>query len=447
MTTLPDPTDEFSFHSLSFSQRLRNAGARPGDSEETRLAKSLLVFATGLMSIASGVWLVLYWLTGPQLSSTLPFLFQILLAANLAYYIHSGNFTWFRFSQFALFLFFPFVAQWSMGNFISGSGVILWGLMAPIGAVFVMGLRESLPWFFAYIFFTALTGFFDYMLVDMGGSMDAATAVSLRTSVVFFALNFIAISAIVYAMLRFAFEEKARVQHKLEEAMALLTEEQGRSERLLLNILPDSVARRLKTENQTVADDFYSVTVMFADIVNFTQLASGMSAQAVFAMLNTVFCHFDELVEKHGLEKIKTIGDAYMVAGGLDARCKDPCARMADLALEMRDSLTALSTAAGMPLALRIGIGTGPVVAGVVGKKKFIYDLWGDTVNMASRLAGDSNPNAIQCDRRTHMHLERRYRFDERTSLRLKGKGEVIVYRLTSKVRRKGTRPAQSEKA
>ncbi|QID19877.1 adenylate/guanylate cyclase domain-containing protein [Nitrogeniibacter mangrovi] len=417
--------------------RLRNAGARPTDDDQTRQAKSLLVFATGLMSIATGLWLLLYWLTGPKLSSTLPFLFQILLAANLAYYIQSGNFRWFRFSQLALILFFPFVAQWSMGNFISGSGVILWGLMAPIGAVFVMGLRESMPWFFAYVFFTALTGVFDYLLADAGATLDAPSVVSLRTSVIFFALNFIAISGLVYALLRFAFEQKRVIQHRLEQAMTLLTEAQERSETLLLNILPEAVAARLKEHDQRVADDFYSVTVMFADIVGFTRMASALSAQEVFTMLNTVFCRFDDLVEQHGLEKIKTIGDAYMVAGGLDQRCADPCAAMADLALDMRDGLTELSDAVGLPLSLRIGISTGPVVAGVVGKKRFIYDLWGDTVNTASRLSTEGAPNAIQCDRRTHMHLERRYRFAERTSIRLKGKGEVIVYQLESRANRR----------
>jgi len=437
--------DDLSYYSQPFVARLRTAGARLSDSEETRQAKSLLVFATGLLSIATGLWLLLYWLTGPKLSSTLPFLFQVLLAANLAFYIHSGNFQWFRYSQLGLILFFPFVAQWSMGNFISGSGVILWALMAPVGAVFVLGLRESLPWFFAYIFFTALTGVFDFLLVDLSAPSLNAADVSLRTSVIFFALNFIAISGLVYALLRYAFDQKQRVRDQLEETMTMLTHEQIRSESLLLNVLPDSVAARLKNEGQRVADDFYSATVMFADIVGFTRIAGGLTAQEVFNMLNTVFSHFDDLCEKHGLEKIKTIGDAYMVAGGLDNRTKDPCAAMANLALEMQASLPALSQAVDIPLALRIGISTGPVVAGVVGKHKFIYDLWGDTVNMASRLSTEGGQSVIQCDRRTHMHLESRYRFGERTSIRLKGKGDVIVYRLEARL--PGRHQASAESA
>jgi len=444
MNPIRDIDDDLSYYSRPFMTRLREAGARPSDSEETRQAKSLLVFATGLMSVATGLWLLLYWLTGPKLSSTLPFLFQVLLAANLAYYVHSGNFQWFRFSQLGLILFFPFVAQWSMGNFISGSGVILWALMAPIGAVFVLGLRESLPWFFAYIFFTGLTGVFDFMLVDGSSALDGPPDLTLQTSVIFFALNFVAISGLVYALLRYAFDQKQRVRDQLEEAMGMLTREQVRSESLLRNVLPDSVAERLKVEGQRVADDFYSATVMFADIAGFTKIAGSLSAEEVFNMLNTVFSHFDDLVEEHGLEKIKTIGDAYMVAGGLDTRCKDPCAAMANLALAMQASLPALSEATKIPLALRIGISTGPVVAGVVGKHKFIYDLWGDTVNMASRLSSEGAHGVIQCDRRTHMHLEARYRFGERTSIRLKGKGDVIVYRLEARLPRRRQAPTES---
>ena len=415
---LPRPT---------FRQRLQAAGVEPGDSEELQLSKTLLVFATGLVCVASGVWLLLYWVIGPQLPSTLPFVYQVTLATNLAIFIGSGNFNWFRISQLALFLFFPFIAQWSMGNFITASGLILWGLLAPIGAVLCLGTREAAPWFLAYMFLIGLTGFFDYYLADF--TPQTASAVSIRTSVVFFALNFAAISCMVFALLRFAIREKRLAQERLQETHRLLAIEQERSERLLLNILPGPVAQRLKDSDQTIADGFAEVSVMFADIVNFTRIASGMSAEAVFSMLNAVFSRFDHLAEARGLEKIKTIGDAYMVAGGLNAGCAAPAAAIAELALDMRDAVREFS-AHGVALELRIGIGTGPVVAGVVGRKKFIYDLWGDTVNLASRLTTDGHPSVIQCDARTRELLAEDFRFDQPLWVPLKGKGEVEVYRL-----------------
>jgi len=411
----------------TFRQRLQAAGVKPGDSEEVRLSKVLLVFATGLVSVSSAVWMLLYWLIGPQLPTTLTFLYQILLAANLAFFIASGRFDWFRMSQLALFLFFPFIAQWSMGNFITASGLILWGLLAPIGAVLCLGTREAAPWFLAYLFLIGLTGFFDYYLADF--TPQAASPISIRTSVVFFGLNFAAISCMVFALLRFAIREKRLAQERLQETHRLLAIEQERSERLLLNILPGPVARRLKDSDQTIADGFAEVSVMFADIVNFTRLASGMSAEQVFSMLNAVFSRFDQLAEARGLEKIKTIGDAYMVAGGLNAGCAAPAAAIADLALDMRDAVKDFP-AQGVALELRIGIGTGPVVAGVVGRKKFIYDLWGDTVNLASRLTTDGQPSVIQCDPRTRELLAADFRFDRPQRALLKGKGEVEVYRL-----------------
>ncbi|HNA03153.1 MAG TPA: adenylate/guanylate cyclase domain-containing protein, partial [Rhodocyclaceae bacterium] len=245
---------------------MRNAGIEPGDSDELRLNKALLVFATGLVSVASTLWLAIYWSLGPQLSATLPFAFQILLAGNLLVYLKTGNFNFFRIAQLGLFLFFPFVAQWSIGNFITASGLILWGLLAPIGAILCFGVRESIAWFFAYVFLVALTGFFDYYLAD-AVPVSAATRIPIRTSVFFFALNFVAISSMVYLLLRFSIQEKQKIESKLAEAHRLLQIEQDRSERLLLNILPGPIAERLKNSNQTIADGFADVTVMFADIV------------------------------------------------------------------------------------------------------------------------------------------------------------------------------------
>ena len=408
--------------------RLRTAGIDPSDSEELRLNKSLLMFATGLASVASMLWLVIYWSLGPQLSSNLPFAFQILLATNLAIYLKWGNFDFFRLSQLSLFLFFPFVVQWSIGNFISASGITIWGLLAPVGAILFMGTRESFAWFAAYLFLLAMSGFFDFHLASV--EMQTKQQIPIRTAVVFFALNFAAVSTIVFLLLRFATVEKQKAQERLNEAHRMLQIEQERSERLLLNILPGSVAERLKNSNQTIADGFADVTVMFADIVNFTHVAEGMAPTQVFAMLNRIFSSFDELAEKHGMEKIKTIGDAYMVAGGLNDGEKDYSDSIADMALAMRELLRRDFTVNESHLEVRIGIGTGPVVAGVVGKKKFIYDLWGDTVNIASRITSEGVPGMIQVDTTTWRRLKERFDFHEPQTIYLKGKGETEVHRL-----------------
>ncbi len=408
--------------------RLRTAGIDPSDSEELRLNKSLLMFATGLASVASMLWLVIYWSLGPQLSSNLPFAFQILLATNLAIYLKWGNFDFFRLSQLSLFLFFPFVVQWSIGNFISASGITIWGLLAPVGAILFMGTRESFAWFAAYLFLLAMSGFFDFHLAS--AEMQTKQQIPIRTAVVFFALNFAAVSTIVFLLLRFATVEKQKAQERLNEAHRMLQIEQERSERLLLNILPGSVAERLKNSNQTIADGFADVTVMFADIVNFTHVAEGMAPTQVFAMLNRIFSSFDELAEKHGMEKIKTIGDAYMVAGGLNDGEKDYSDSIADMALAMRELLRRDFTVNDSHLEVRIGIGTGPVVAGVVGKKKFIYDLWGDTVNIASRITSEGVPGMIQVDTTTWRRLKERFDFHEPQTIYLKGKGETEVHRL-----------------
>ena len=410
-----------------FLEGFSHAGILPTDSEELRLQKSLLIFATGLISFASMLWLFIYWQLGPQFSSTIPFVFQLLLVGNLVVYLKTLNFDAFRVIQLALFLFMPFVAQWSMGNFISASGVSLWALLAPIGAVLFIGPRQALAWFFAYIFFTALSGAFDYYLAD--SLTSTPIKVPTQTTVFFFALNFAGVSTIVFLLLRYSATEKQKAQARLEVAHQQLQVEQERSERLLLNILPGSIAERLKNSNQTIADGFADISVMFVDIVNFTKIAEGLSPQQVFSMLNKIFSSFDELAEKFGLEKIKTIGDAYMVAGGLNDDCIDYTEALVDMALEMRDLLQRDFQVNHMHLEVRIGIGTGPVVAGVVGKKKFIYDLWGDTVNIASRITSEGVPGMVQVDEATYRRLQQRFEFHEPQTIYLKGKGNMVVHR------------------
>ena len=408
--------------------RLRTAGVEPGDPEDVRLKKQLLMFAMALTIAVPIIWVGVYRLFGITISTTLPILYLALSLANLGVYLVSQNFSRWRLLQLGLFLFYPFVQQLAMGDFITASGYMLWGLLAPVGAILLYSARDSIPWFFGYAMLILMAAGLDYQLVDTAAKTAPVPA---KVSVVFFALNFFAISSIVYALLRSASAERDKSKARLEEAHRLLQAEQDRSERLLLNILPGPVAERLKQENGTIADGFADVTVMFADIVNFTTIAEGMSPNQIFAMLNKVFSSFDSLAEKYGLEKIKTIGDAYMVAGGLDDDdARNYSESIANMALEMRHLLANDLTVNEQRVQIRMGIGTGPVVAGVVGKKKFIYDLWGDTVNLASRITAESVPGNIQVDVTTYRRLRNKFEFEAPQTVYLKGKGDTAVYRL-----------------
>ena len=411
----------------SFMERLRNGGIEPDDSEEIKLNKTLLMLATGLASVAIVFWVAVYWWLGPQFSATMPLVFQLLLAGNMLIYLRTRNFDYFRITQLGLFLFLPFVAQWS-SDIISSSGVLLWALLAPIGAILCIGARKSLGWFLAWVVLTAVSGLADWYLADP--VIMPKPIVPTRTTIVFFVLNFIAFSVIVFMLLRLSIAQNRKMRSSLEVAHEQIKIEQERSEKLLLNILPGSIADRLRNSDKTIADGFADVTVMFADIVNFTQVAANMSPSQVFAMLNRIFSAFDELAEQYGLEKIKTIGDAYMVAGGLNEDLSDYSAAVADMAIAMRDLLRRDFSVNASHLEVRIGIGTGPIVAGVLGKKKFIYDLWGDTVNIASRITSEGVPGMIQCDTMTYHRLSANFDFHEPQTIYLKGKGNMTVYRL-----------------
>ena len=209
--------------------------------------------------------------------------------------------------------------------------------------------------------------------------------------------------------------------------------EQEKSESLLLNILPRQIADRLKQNQKVIADSFPEATVLFADIVNFTPLSKRISPTELVKFLNEIFSTFDQLTEKYSLEKIKTIGDAYMVAGGIPVPQKDNCLAVADMALEMQQELKRISDQSGESFNIRIGIHTGPVVAGVIGTKKFIYDLWGDTVNTASRMESHGIAGGIQVTEVTYEFLKEQYNFEDRGVITVKGKGEMKAYLLLGK--------------
>lgn len=218
-----------------------------------------------------------------------------------------------------------------------------------------------------------------------------------------------------------------------KQAQEALRQEQEKVERLILNILPAPIAERLKQNYTSIADHFEEVTVLFADIVGFTQLSAHISPTELVSNLNQIFSSFDKLADRHDLEKIKTIGDAYMVVGGLPMPRKDHAEAIAEMALDMQLELAKLSTKIGIDFKIRIGINTGPVVAGVIGLKKFIYDLWGDTVNTASRMESHGISGSIQVTEPTYLLLRHKYTFQERGIIHVKGKGDMIAYLLTGR--------------
>jgi class 3 adenylate cyclase len=210
--------------------------------------------------------------------------------------------------------------------------------------------------------------------------------------------------------------------------------EQERSDRLLLNILPAAIAEQLKNGQQVVADTFNNVTVLFADIVDFTPLASQLRPGELVALLNNIFSTFDRLAEQYGLEKIKTIGDAYMVVGGLPIPRDDHVDAVASMALAMQEAISQFNRNNQQPFEMRIGIASGPVVAGVIGTKKFAYDLWGDTVNIASRMESHGLAGAIQVTDKTYEKLQDKFNFELRGPIEVKGKGTTQAYLLINKI-------------
>ena len=410
-------------------QKFSDTLEKKPSAREDKLHKDLLIFACAFMNLAVVLWLAIYWIMGLHFSANVPLIYQVISVASLVHFWKYKNFEIFRFVQLSLFLFVPFIMQWSIGSSVTSSGVMLWALLAPIGALVVSGWRNSIPWFIAYMVMTVVSGFFDYYL---GSGND--NGIAMKTIGLFFALNFAAMSSIIYFLVRYFVVEMEKIRRQLDQQHQLLAEEQNKSERVLLNVLPSNIAQRLKNHPGLIADGHADVTVMFADLVNFTQLTEALSPEQMVGLLNTIFSGFDQLCEKYGVEKIKTIGDAYMVVGGLNRDNSNYTNDIADMALEMRTFVVNHPDMSRFQLDIHSGIATGPVVAGVIGTKRFIYDLWGDTVNIASRLTDEAMEGVVQVDKTTYNRIRHDYAFEPPATITVKGKGEMVMYRLTARL-------------
>ncbi|MEW5797598.1 MAG: adenylate/guanylate cyclase domain-containing protein [Bacteroidota bacterium] len=243
--------------------------------------------------------------------------------------------------------------------------------------------------------------------------LSPSNHLSQELQTVFFSMNIIGVGTLVFFMVYYFVKQKNIYQEK--------------SENLLLNILPKEIAEILKNENRVIADHFEGATILFADVVNFTPMSAAMKPSDLVELLNDVFSHFDTLVENHGLEKIKTIGDCYMAAAGVPRPRADHAQVLTTLAIEMQQ-FVASRTFRGKQLQFRIGINSGNVVAGVIGRKKFIYDLWGDAVNTASRMESHGAAGAIQITRSTYELIRNDFVCEPRGTVFVKGKGEMEVW-------------------
>lgn len=381
----------------------------PGDGDDIHLRKSLLVACAFAFMFAGVAWGVMYILFGEPLAGAIPLSYAVISLFSVIHFGLTRRYHFFRFSQLLLILLLPFLLMLSLGGFISGSAAILWSLVCPLGALLFDEPRHAPRWFLAYVALIVLSG---WLQPHVGSGNHLSSGLVMF----FFVINLIGVSAVVFLMVYYFVGQKKAFQEK--------------SEALLLNILPKEIVAILKDAPRTIADHFDAASILFADVVNFTPLSATMAPTEIVELLNEVFSHFDTLVDKYGLEKIKTIGDCYMAAAGVPRPRADHAQALTHMALEMRDYVREREFR-GHKLAFRIGLNSGPVVAGVIGRRKFIYDLWGDAVNTASRMESQGQSGIIQITRATYALVKDEFACEPRGTVKVKGKGEMEVWSVT----------------
>jgi class 3 adenylate cyclase len=295
------------------------------------------------------------------------------------------------------------------GGILESGVTIAWGVLVVVGGTAIFADRRAHLWLVVFVVVTIL---------GQGLTEIVEPLYALPDRDYFALFNVLVVSVFIYAVLYYFVRQSARLYQQ--------------SESLLHNILPDQVVARLKRGNRMIADDFSAASILFADVAGFTPMSSQLTPEQIVEMLNDVFTGFDGLVAECGLEKIKTIGDAYMVAAGVPVVRDDHAIAICDLALAMRDHVDA-SEFGGRRLKMRIGIASGPVMAGIIGTQKFSYDLWGDTVNVASRMESAGVPGRIQVTDDTRHLVEDQFECEERGMVAVKGKGQLRTWFLNGR--------------
>jgi adenylate cyclase len=388
-------------------------GAKPGDDPDAKAIKRLLpinVLTTSLFFLLVIGPLHIYF--HEPFAGILYVCYGVFALINLWVYatIHK-DYRLFAKMLGGFALLTIFAGTIALGGVINSGGVILWGLLISMMALIGLSVRQAITVFSLYMAGIIVLAMLQPYLRPTNNLPPDFIRFLLATT-------FFGVSILVFRGFAHFIDERNKEQEK--------------ADRLLLNILPREIAAILKNDQHFIADQFQTASILFADVVNFTPMSAQMTAAELVELLNEVFSHFDTLVEKYGLEKIKTIGDCYMVASGVPQPRADHAKVLADMALEIR-SYTAGQTFLGRQLTFRIGINSGPVVAGIIGQKKFSYDLWGDTVNTASRMESHSTGNVIQITEETYELIKDDFVCEPRGVINVKGKGEMQVWVLLDK--------------
>lgn len=391
-------------------------GADPADSDEVRIQKSLMVTGSFFFIGCGLLWGLIYLLFGLTTAGLVPISYSVVSLLSVVTFAFTRRFQFYRLSQLVLMLLLPSIVMLALGGFIQGSAVVLWAFAAPLGAILFDEPHRAPRWALAYV--VVLIG-----SVLIQPYLPPPRPLPAHVIQLFFILNTVGVPLVTFTLLYYFVGQKNLL-------LALLRTEQQKSENLLLNILPKEIAAILKNEQRTIADHFAGASILFADMVGFTPMTATLAPAEMLGLLNDVFSYFDSLVDKYGLEKIRTIGDSYMVASGVPRPRPDHAQALARLALDMRRFVQTNEQCRQRQLTFRIGLNSGPVVAGVIGRKKFIYDLWGDAVNTASRMESHGTPGCIQITRETYALLKDEFVCEPRGTITVKGKGEMETWYL-----------------
>ena len=401
--------------------RLAQVGADPDDDDDLRARKALLVLISALILPVAALWGALYLALGSPVG-VVPLVYFAVLFGAMAVFSRTRDFPWLlRVGQVDILL-APTLSMIPLGGFLDSAGVGLWGILAPLGALVFGDVRSAVRWYVAYLVVFLGAG----IAGEVVGPIWPPLPEGFTTAML--ALNIAVGGTIVFVLLA-VFASQRR------EALTALRQEQVKAENLLLNILPRSIADRLKAQDRPIADQFGSASILFADVVDFTPWSERLPPAEVVGYLDHLFSHFDQLAERYGIEKIKTIGDCYMVAAGVPTPRPDHARALALMALDMLEAMRSNEELGDLGLELRIGINSGPVVAGVIGRKRFLYDLWGDAVNTASRMESHGTPGRIQITRATYELLGHEFECEPRGKIAVKGKGEIEAWYLIGPAR------------